>query len=316
MTDLNDMRYFAEVATRGSFAAAGRALDIPKSRLSRRIAQLESDLGVRLLQRTTRKLSLTRVGEEYLRHCMAIVEEARIADEVAARAQTLPRGVVRVTCPITLAQGVIGLVLPRFLLQFPQVQVDMEVTNRVVDVVQDGVDIALRVRPSLADSGSNVVKRLGLSQALLVAGPAQLARQGKVSGPDDLATLDTVAMSAYDGQASWSLYGPDGREYVVAHRPRYIADDLLTLKFAALSGVGACVLPDYMCADELEDGRLVRLLPDWDPAPGIVHAVFASRRGMVPAVRAFLDFLGERFKPEQHLYVPCDQVFSGQARTS
>lgn len=249
----------------------------------------------------TRKLSLTSVGQHYLQHCMAIVEEARVADEVVAQVQSLPRGVVHVACPITLAQGVIGVILPQFFLQFPLVQVDMEVTNRVVDVVQDGVDIALRVRPTLADSGSNVIKRLGLAQALLVASPLQIARQGKMTGPDDLAMLDTVAMSAYDGRVSWSLYGPDGREYVVAHRPRYVADDLLTLKFAALAGVGACVLPDYMCDDELKNGSLVRVLPDWDPVPGIAHAVFASRRGMIPAVRAFLDFLGEHLKPEESM---------------
>src|SRR3546814_5426261 len=153
---------------------------------------------------------------------------------------------IRVTCPITLAQSVVGDMLPVFLSEHPRVQVNMEVSNRVVDLVEDAVDVALRVRPTLADSGSLIVKHLGLSQTLLVASPAQLVRQGRVAAPTDLARFDTVAMSSTDGRASWSLYGPEGAEYMAVHRPRYVADDLLTLKFAVLAGAGICVLPDYM----------------------------------------------------------------------
>lgn len=298
MTDLNDMRYFAEVVARGGFAAAGRALDVPKSRLSRRIAQLEATLGVRLLQRTTRKLSLTSVGEAYYRHCLAIVDEARAADEVVAQVSSEPRGLIRVVCPITLAHGVAGAILPEFMRRYPRVTVQMDVSNRVVDLVEEGVDVALRVRASLEESGSLIIKRLGSSQTILVASPAQLRRQGAVSTLADLVRLDTIAMSVNDGRAAWSLYGPDGAEHVFMHRPRFVADDLLTLKFAVAAGVGATVLPDYMCTDELARGELVRLLPDLAPRPGVIHAVFASRRGMVPAVRVFLDFLGEQLTSE------------------
>jgi DNA-binding transcriptional LysR family regulator len=261
--------------------------------LSRRVARLEAQLGVRLLQRTTRKLSLTTVGEQYYRHCLAVVDEAQAAAEVVAHVQSAPRGVIRVACPITLAQSVVGTIVPAFLEKYPLVQIHMEVSNRVVDLVEDGVDIALRVRSTLAESGSLIVKHLGLSQALLVASPVQLARQGAAHSPGDLERLDTVAMSAADGRATWSLFGPDGAEHLFVHRPRYIADDLLTLKFAALAGTGICFLPDYMCRDELASGLLVSVLPGWEPKPGVVHAVFPSRRGLVPAVRLFLDFLGE-----------------------
>src|SRR3982751_6006544 len=161
MQDLNDMIFFAEVVDRGGFAAAGRALKIPKSRLSRRVADLEGRLGVRLLQRTTRKLSLTQAGEIYHRHCVAMREQAEAADEAVERVQTEPRGTVRMTCPVTLAHSTIGPILPRFLAEHPQVRVDMLVTNRVIDLVQEGVDIALRVRATLDDSGSLVVKNLG-----------------------------------------------------------------------------------------------------------------------------------------------------------
>lgn len=293
MEDLNDMLYFAEVAERGSFAQAGRALGLPKSRLSRRVAELEERLGVRLLHRSTRKLSLTEVGALYLRHCLAMRSEALAAGEVVRRLAAAPRGTVRVTCPVTLAQSVVGETVATFLQAHPQVRVEMEVSNRVVDPVEEGVDVALRVRLSVQDSASLVVKQLGQSRSALVASPALLARQGTPLAPQDLQQLDSVAMAAQDGRTQVQLLGPDGTEFSWQHHPRCVADDLETLLRAALSGLGVALLPLYMCRDALDAGRLVQVLPDWCPPIGIVHAVFASRRGLVPAVRAFLDHLGE-----------------------
>jgi DNA-binding transcriptional LysR family regulator len=301
MQDLNDMVYFAEVAEHMGFAAAGRRLGVPKSKLSRRVAELEANLGVRLLQRTTRKLSLTQAGELYLRHCLAMRDAAEAADEAMHQARTEPHGTVKVVCPVTLAQTTLGPLMGLFLARYPQVRVNMEVSNRVVDLVEEGVDVALRVRGSLDDSGSLVVKNLGLTRGILVASPTQLARQGYPSLAQDLQKLDTVTMSAVDGQSVWHLNGPDGKTFALEHRPRLVADDLATLKFAVLDGAGLCVLPDYLCAAELRDGRLVQALPGWGPRPGIVHAVFPSRRGMVPAVRRFLDFLGEHVQGEKPL---------------
>jgi len=304
MQDLNDMVYFAEVVDRGGFAAASRALGLPKSRLSRRVAELESRLGVRLLQRTTRKLSLTAAGELYHRHCVAVREDAEAAEEAVATVLTEPRGTIRISCPVTVAQSTVGLAIPRFLEKHPQVRVDMQVTNRVVDLVQEGIDVALRVRPTLDESGSLVVKKLGETHGFLVASPAQLTRQGRPQTLDDLQQLSTLAMSAADGKATWKLQGPGGREFDFQHRPVYTADDLLTLKYAVLLGLGIGVLPDYMCARELQQGHLQHVLPDWAPRPGIIHAVFPSRRGLVPAVRRFLDFLAEHVTAEG-LGEPC-----------
>jgi DNA-binding transcriptional LysR family regulator len=299
MQDLNDMLYFAEVVDRGGFAAAGRALGIPKSRLSRRVAELEERLGVRLLQRTTRKLSLTEAGELYHRHCVGMREEAEAAEEAVSVVRTEPRGTIRVTCPVTLAQSTIGPLIPRFLEIHPHVRIDLEVNNRVVDLVHEGVDVALRVRARLDDSGSLVVKNLGNTNGLLVAAPSLLERVGGAAGVDDLHKLPTVAMSAADGRASWKLIGPGGREYELHHRPSYTADDLMTLKFAALDGTGMSVLPDYMCFDDVQQGRLVEVLAGWAPPTAVVHAVFPSRRGLVPAVRRFLDFLGDNMIGER-----------------
>jgi DNA-binding transcriptional LysR family regulator len=319
--DLNDMLYFTEVVERGGFAAAGRALGIPKSRLSRRVADLEAQLGVRLLQRTTRKLALTEVGEQYLKHCLAMREAAQAAAEVAAQVQTEPRGTIRVSCPVTLAQSSIAVLVPLFMREHPQVRVELQVSNRVVDLVEEGIDVALRVRPTLEASGSLVIKQLGTSQGLLVASPELLARQPAPRTPADLARLDTVAMSVSDGRASWRLQGPDGAEFTFVHHPRYVADDLLTLKLAVLMGTGLSMLPDYMCRDELREGRLVSVLPDWSPPTGVVHAVFPSRRGLVPAVRRFLDFLGEHLRGERVVHAACDedkreQVDAGRARAT
>lgn len=299
MQDLNDMLYFAEVVERGGFAAAGRALGLPKSRLSRRVAELEARLGVRLLQRTTRKLSLTQVGEIYLRHCNAMRDEALAAAEAVAQMQVEPRGTLRITCPVTLAQSTMGYLVPRYLAQYPHVKLDMLVTNRVVDLVEEGIDIALRVRPTLDDSGSLVVKQLGLTCGQLLASPALLARQGRPEKPEDLAMLDTVAMSAVDGRSSWTLLGPGGQEYVHQHQPRYVADDLQTLKLAVLAGTGMSFLPDSISNAEQQARLLVPVLAGWGPQPGMAHAVFPTRRGQVPAVRSFLDFMGEHMQGDQ-----------------
>ncbi|MGO3132555.1 MAG: LysR family transcriptional regulator [Alcaligenes sp.] len=299
MYDLNDMVLFTEVVQRGGFSAAARHLGMPPSRLSRRLSRLEAEVGVRLLQRTTRSLSLTPAGEVFLRHCQAMRDEAEAAYAAVAQVQQEPRGLLRISCPVTLAHTVLSTVFAQFLIRYPQVELEMEVSNRVVDPVADGIDVALRVRSTLSDSASYIVKRLGETGAILVAQPALLAQFDPVHGPADLARLPTVAMSARQGMGEWKLYGPDGASLTVSHRPRYMASDLLTLREGVELGIGVGILPDYMCCDALKAGRLVQVLPQWAPLPGIIHAVFASRRGMAPAVRHFLDYLGEQL-PVHH----------------
>ncbi|WP_313076050.1 LysR substrate-binding domain-containing protein, partial [Melaminivora sp.] len=269
--------------------------------LSRRVAELEARLGVRLLQRTTRSLSLTEVGQAYLRHCLALRDAAQAAQNTVEQVHSEPRGTVRVTCPVTLAQSVLAELLPHYLVRHPAVRLELEVSNRVVHVVEEGVDVALRVRSQLDDGSSMVVKRLGEGRQVLVAAPAQIARQGAPTAPDDLTRMDTLAMSAREGRASLCLQGPGGRQQTVQLAPRFVADDLVTLQHAALAGVGLCWLPDYMALPAIEAGHLVHVLPEWTPAHGIVHAVFSSRRGLAPAVRSFLDFLGEELPPRVRL---------------
>jgi DNA-binding transcriptional LysR family regulator len=296
MQDLNDMVFFAEVAERGGFAAASRALGIPKSRLSRRVADLEAQLGVQLMQRSTRRLSLTSAGEIYLKHCAAMRDAAQAAAEAVAQVQTEPRGTVRLSCPVTLAQSSVGPLLPRFMALYPAVRVEMRVLNRPVDPIEEGVDLALRVRSEVEDSTTLVAKIFGLSRGILAGSPEQLQRQGPVLTPADLSKLDTVSMSTGD---DWRLEGPAGKVTVHSHVPRYVADDLLTVKFAVVQGTGVSVLPDYMCRSDLKSGKLVEVLPGWGPAPVITHVMFPARRALVPAVRRLIDFLVDNLDSDE-----------------
>jgi DNA-binding transcriptional LysR family regulator len=294
MLDLNDLLCFAEVVDRRGFAAAARGLGVPKSTVSRRIAALEARLGVRLLQRTTRSVSPTEAGEALHTHAVALREQAEAAEDAVARVLREPRGTVRVTCPVTLAQTTLASALPVFLAAHPQVRIELQATNRVVDLVQDGVDVALRVRPELDEgSGSLVARNLGATRGQLVAAPALLARVGPVRTPADLARVPSVAMSAAGGVATWPLVGPAGEALEHVHRPVLVADDLQVLLRVALGGAGMALLPESLCGDALRDGSLAEVLPGWVPRSARVLAVFPSRRGMVPAVRRFVDFLAE-----------------------
>ncbi len=303
MHDLNDMVFFAEVAERGGFAAAGRALGVPKSRLSRHVAELEARLGVQLMQRSTRSLSLTPAGEIYLHHCAAVRDAAQAAAEAVAQVQTEPRGTVRISCPVTIVHSGLAQLMPVFMARFPAVRIDLRVINRPVDLIEEGIDIALRVRSTIEDSAALVAKTLGISRGLLVASPALLAQHGPVHTPGDLAKLPTAAMSANgEGRSDWRLEGPSGEIHVHSHRPRLVADDLATLQLATLAGVGATLLPDYMCRADIEAGRLVPVLPGWGPSPVIAHMVFPARRALVPAVRQLIDFLSEHLQGDMRVF--------------
>ncbi len=296
MQDLNDLYYFVQVVEHQGFASAGRALGVPKSKLSRRIAVLEERLGVRLVQRSTRKFSVTDIGQNYYRHCKAMLVEAEAAQEVIDRNRAEPQGLVRVACPVTLLHFRVGAMLTQFMAQHPRVQVHLEATNRRVDVIQEGFDLALRVRfPPLQDSDL-VMKVLGESTQCLVASPALLKQHAPLRAPADLHGLPSLDLGRPQHEHAWQLDGQDGAAVVVPHTPRLVTDDMMTLRLAALTGVGVVQLPTMTIREEFRSGALVRVLPDWVPRPGIVHAVFPSRRGLLPAVRKLIDFLAIEFE--------------------
>jgi DNA-binding transcriptional LysR family regulator len=297
MQDLNDLYYFAMVVDHGGFAAAERALGIPKSRLSRRIAQLETDLGVRLLQRSTRRFAVTDVGNSVYRHAQTMLAEAQAAREVVDRLSAEPRGVVRVSVPVGLAQTQLPKILPEFLARYPQVRLQLHVSNRRVDLINEGFDVALRVRTRLDDDGSLVMRSFGQIQELLVASPKYLDRMGRPRDPDDLAQHVSLSISEDDARQRWELHGPNGEVRRVELHPRVSGFDFPMLRSLAEQGVGITLLPETMCSEQVRNGTLEVVLPDWRLPQGIFHAVFASRRGLLPAVRVFIDFLAEKMPP-------------------
>lgn len=294
MQDLNDLYYFAQVVEQGGFSAAARTLDIPKSRLSRRISQLEERLGVRLLQRTTRRLRLTTAGERYLRYCREMTASARAAEDAMRQLQSEPSGPVVVSCPVSLAQQILAPLLPEFLDTWPAVSVQVMVTNRRIDLIREGVDLALRVRTRLDTDAELVVRRLGTAMGALVASPSYLQRHGMPESPQDLQNHITLSFNEPQPEVHWALRNLQGEEMELTVRPQLCCNDFIMLSQAAVRGRGIALLPDEAVREEMRRGQLVRVLPDWRSPEGIVHCIYPSRRGMMPAVRALLDFLSER----------------------
>lgn len=298
MQDLNDLYYFAMVVEHGGFAAAERALGIPKSRLSRRISQLETDMGVRLLQRSTRRFAVTDVGMSVYRHAQTMLTEAQAAREVVDRLSAEPRGMVRVSVPVAIAQQQLPKLLPKFLEQYPKVRLQLHIGNRRVDLINEGFDVALRVRARLDDDGSLVMRSFGQIQELLVASPKYLDRAGRPRDPSDLASHLTLSISEDEAHQRWELHGPDGAVRRVDLQPRVAGFDFPLLQSMVKDGFGITMLPETVCAEAVRRGELEVVLPQWSLPQGICHAVFASRRGMLPAVRVFIDFLAEHLPQE------------------
>ena len=299
MQDLNDFYYFVQVVDAGGFAPASRALGRPKSMLSRRIALLEKRLGVRLIQRSTRRFSVTEVGQTFYDHCKAMLVEAEAATEAVERSRSEPRGVVRISCPVALLHAQVGAMVAEFLVQCPHVTIDVRALNRPVDVIAEGYDFALRVRrPPLADS-ELVLKVLGTRAQCLVASPALVQRHGAPSVPADLARFPSLALAQAQDEHAWQLEGPQGAQVSIRHQPRLITDDMIALRSAAIAGVGVVHLPVMIVSEALRQKQLTRLLPRWAPSAELVHAVLPSKRHLLPSVRALLDFLAARFQQLQ-----------------
>ncbi|HKE49392.1 MAG TPA: LysR substrate-binding domain-containing protein [Rhodanobacteraceae bacterium] len=301
LADLNDLKFFAAVVENGGFSAAARALGVPKSRLSKRVALLEDRLGVRLLQRTTRRFAITEVGERFHAHCRAMLEEAQAAQDVVDELRAEPRGVVRVSCPIALGQTVVAHVLPDFLAQNPKVQVRMVATNRRVDVINEGFDIAIRVRTKLDTDAALVSRSFGMSRVLLAATPKFLDENGRPKTPRDLESLPLLSQFEHDGAQVLELLDANGAKVNVEMRARLICGEFGVLYEAARRGLGVTALPEFVVAPAILRGELEIVLPAWSMPQGMAHFVYASRRGLLPSVRAFVDFLADRLPETMRL---------------
>ncbi|MBA5688935.1 LysR family transcriptional regulator [Rugamonas apoptosis] len=291
MEDLNDLALFAAVVTHGGFSGAARALGISKSRVSRRVADLEERLAVRLLQRSTRSVNVTEVGAAFFTHCELLGVAAKAAYEVAARANAKPSGRVRVSCPIGVAHLFLAPLLPKFMLANADVKLELDLTNRRVDVIGEGYDVAIRIRSTLEDS-ELVIRNFGISDQILVAAPAFLKKNGPVETVEALQGVKGLGPAGVRGERPrWRLTPPDGMEVDVKYTPVFASDDVYLMSRMALAGVGVAQLPFHICEEDIRHGRLVALLSDHLLPDHQLHAVYPTRRGLIPAVKAFVEML-------------------------
>lgn len=291
MRDLNDLQYFALVVEHGGYAAAERASGISKSRLSRRVADLEEQLGVRLIQRSTRRFAVTEVGNDVYRQARGILDQAQELRDRVEQVISAPRGVVRMSVPSSIAQVHLSELLPKFRAEYPDIRVVLQVTNRRVDLINEQLDIAMRVRTRIEGGADFVVREFGTTRELLVASPEYLATAPALNTPEDLQQHATLVNSADETQHQWELHGPGQEVRRIPLKPVIAGSDFSMLLRLAVNGAGVTMLPETVCHQHVRDKELRIVLPDWNLPQGIAHMVYPSRRGVLPAVRAMIDFL-------------------------
>ncbi len=283
VVDLNEAAVFARVVQDGSFTKAAQSLGIPKSTVSRRVAELEARVGVRLLQRTTRKLALTDSGRLYYEHAARALAELEQAERAVGELQAVPRGMLRITTP--LAFSLLGPLLAEYLRRYPEVHVDLYASDRRVDLVEERFDLALRAGP--ARDSSLVARRLGAVRRVLVAAP-EVARKLRLKTPEDL-ERENCLVFAPDGK-NWTLT-TGAKAVSVTVTPRMTVNDYDMLCSVTRAGFGVALLPEYQCTADVASGALRRLLPQWSAPEVPVYALYPSARHLSPSVAALLDLL-------------------------
>ena len=315
--NLQSLQAFVKVVQTGSFTRAAEALNTQKARLSRVVSQLERELSVRLLERTTRSLSLTEAGRELFERAHAILASVDDARQAMQRIRGEPQGTLRLTCGTEFGQVAVSGWIAEYLAQHPQVQVEAELTNRVVDIVHEGFDLAVRIGP-LSDS-SLAARRLGLLDYGLYASAAYLRRHGQPAHPRELADHALIAFAGTASQGAWTL-SHDGEAQRVKLQPRLRVNNSLVARDALERALGIGLLPCRVAEPLHERARLQRVLPQWSAPQVPVHAVFASARYLTPKVRAFVDLAAARFAapgaaPDQDQPPPLVALRSGSGRT-
>lgn len=287
MDRIECMRAFVEAVRAESFAAAARALDVPRSKISKQVQALEELLGVQLLMRTTRSLHLTEAGATFYEDAQDLLAALDEAEE-RARGTTGIRGIIRCNVPVSFGTRVLAPLVPRFLEAYPDIELQVSLTDQLIDPVRGGFDVTIRIA-DLPDS-SFAARRIMPATRSLVAAPAYLARHGAPQSPEELATRPFLNYGGLQGGITIQLNR--GRE-TQRIRPRgpVTADSGDFLVAMAASGLGVTLVPDFIAQDALDDGRLVRVLEDWSPPPIAVHALFAQSRNMPLRLRRFVDFL-------------------------
>ncbi len=291
--DLNDFFHFVQVVDRGGFTAAGRMLRIPKSTLSHRIQRLETELGVRLLNRTSRRFAMTDAGEEFYRHAVVMLRDAKLAESAIRRRLTEPTGTVRCTAGMATMQFAIRDILADFLVRYPKVNVIAHATDRNVDIIGENYDVAIRAHSEPLPNSTLVQRALTPAPWLLFAGSVYLDANEAPQTPADLRNSSSLFMMRTGVAPVWRLrHSSDAKdEVVIPLTPRLLCDDMIALKQAAIAGLGVVALPGYVCREDVRLGALRRVLPAWFAGDSTITALIPYRRGLLPSVRAFVDHL-------------------------
>jgi len=298
MDRLAAIEAFVKVAETHSFSEAARRLRLSKSLVSRQIAALESELGARLFHRTTRSMTLTEAGRSYFDRASRILADLEEANLSVSQLQSAPRGRLRVNAPMSFGFLHLAPALADFLFRYPEVEVDITLTDRFIDLVDEGFDVAVRIG-SLEDS-SLVARKLASIRRAICASPAYLKVRGAPASPDDLKTHDCLCNSNVPLAREWRFITSDGRPWQVEVRGRLSANNGDTLKVAALKGLGFVNLPTFIVGSDLQAGKLVTVLDKFIAQDMTLNAVYPHSRHLSPKVRAFVDFLAERFGPRPY----------------
>jgi DNA-binding transcriptional LysR family regulator len=292
--DLNDIIVFTKVAETHSFTGAGEQLGLPKSTVSRKLAQLEERLGVRLVQRTTRKLALTDIGQAYYERCARIVADLAAADQLVTDMQDTPRGRIRITAPIDLSATYLGAIIAEFLAAHPDINVELEATDRIVDLIEEGFDIAVRFG-ALPES-TLIARRLCSVDGVLCAAPKYLARRGAPATVEELDDHERVLFTPNARAQSWTLLHGDA-SFEFGRPAHFASNNIDAVRDAAVAGAGIALLTDFKVAADIASGALVSILPDWRGRASDVNAVYPARQNLPPRLTLFLDHLSKALAP-------------------
>jgi len=296
MDRMAGMAVFTKVVGAGSFSAAARGMNLSQAYVTKQIQELESWLGARLLNRTTRRLSLTEVGSGFYDRCMRILDAIEEARSAAGALQTVPRGRLRINAPVSFGLLHLAPAVTEFLETYPDVSIEMLVNDRVVDLLEGEFDVGVRIG-RLRDS-SLIARRIAPICLAICAAPAYLARHGAPKTPDDLANHNCLEYTYFESRGEWRLLDPAGSEIAVPVSGRYLANNADVLRSTALAGGGVILAPTFLLGEDLRAGRLVRLLPDYPPPEQALHALYPPGRHLSAKVRSFVDFLVARFGGE------------------
>lgn len=291
--DLNDLYLFNKVVSLNGFTAAAKALGIPKSKISRRLTALEESLGLRLIQRNSRSIGLTDAGRRLYEFSQQIVLNAEEGEIAVRNSITEPNGLVRVSFPDEITRSVFSKIIPKFLLMNPKVSLDIEVSNRIVNLIEDGFDLVIRGGISVPEESSTIIcTKISHVDWVLVCAPEYIRVHGRPSKIDELTNLPFLAYSAASkSTATIRFVNNNDTSQVVNLKSRLACNNHNVLKEAAISGLGITSLPLYSCHQELDNGSLVQILPDWSTTSGDLFALFPTKFGLASATRTFLDFI-------------------------